>query len=157
MEPLRLIIKMLTWLGAYPPGDNASRSKKLLYIFIAVVTIAVLVCCNIGFAAFFFKYIMSDLEKSLMAVMTLCSGFIPTYILLVSMFKRSNMRNIFDRLSEIYELSKNPFKILFFRMILWYNSVQFQIQMKSLLRYWCEPTTKANRFGEYILCASMFP
>lgn len=119
MKPLRLIIKMLMWLGAYPPDENASKSKKLLYIFIAVVIIAVLVCCHIGFAAFFFKYIMSDLEKALMAVMTLCSGFIPTYILIVSMFTRSSMRNVFDRLSEIYEMSKNPFKILFFfRMVL---------------------------------------
>lgn len=119
MKPLESIVQMLTWLSAYPPDERTSKTKKLLYIFIFVVIMAVLICGFIAFATFFFKYIMSDLEKALMAVMTLCTATGTSYTLVVSFVKRLKMKSIFDDLSEIYEKCKHPSKrYALFQMVL---------------------------------------
>lgn len=109
MKPLEMIIRMLTWLSVYPPDKNTSKSRKIEYICVAVVIMTVLIFGFIGFAAFFCKYVSTDMEMALMAVMTICTSVGTSYTLAISFLTRSKMKSIFENLSEIYDASKAIF------------------------------------------------
>lgn len=106
MQPLATMKQVLTVLCVYPAKENASHCKKLMYILITAFVMVVNLAGLIASFAFFLRFVSSDFESSLHALLQICALSAATYMLAIGFISRHKTKSIFNNLSTIYEASK---------------------------------------------------
>lgn len=107
MIPLRTNRRVLTWFCVYPPEENATKWQKRAYIAFAVYALTLNSVSCVSDAAFFFKFVSTDLEKSLMALLQLFGNATMVYALSITFLLRKKFVAIIESLTTIYETSKS--------------------------------------------------
>lgn len=106
MQPLTTNRHVLSVLCVYPVDEGTSRSKKLTYILFTVFVFAGNLTGFTTSVAFFLKFLSSDFGSSLHALLQICAFIASTYVLVVGLHSRHEIRNNFKRLAKIYDASK---------------------------------------------------
>lgn len=107
MKPLQTHLKVLHWLCACPFNKNTSHWKRLAYILFTIFVIILNCCVNISSIAYSIKFINLDLELGLFAFSQFTAYVCSTYVaILIPLLLRYKIMNIFNKLYEIYHMSK---------------------------------------------------
>lgn len=115
ITPLPTTRCILTWLAVYPSDKSDKKWKKFASIIICLVIFIANVCGLIASIAFFMKFISIDLEGSIYASYQI-TGILPLLLaMLISFVLRSNIIDIFEKLTKIYNDRK--INSLFFKCI----------------------------------------
>lgn len=105
MKPLKSLRKWLKWLCVFPKTNDTSTLDKT---WCAIFTF-IIFCGNlfavIASAAFISKYMKSDLQKTLYALFQFGSFFIMSYTMVMVLFVRGKIVEMFEKLSDIYTKS----------------------------------------------------
>lgn len=99
--PRKIFILFCVW-----SADEAGWKKVVCAIF-AVANILANFVGLLASAAFFWKYVSIDLEVSLYGLFTVFGFAIAMYAALIVFIHRQKIYNIFEKLSIIYDESKN--------------------------------------------------
>lgn len=106
MKPLETTKRVLTWLCVCPADESTSIKQKKMY---AIFTFMVCFSCISGFlgsVAFFIKFMKSDLENSLIALIVLAACAAIIIGIIVAFLFRHKINEIFEDLSTIYSACK---------------------------------------------------
>lgn len=106
MRPLETNRYILTWFSIYPPAKNTSKWKRWMYISFTVFDLIILLLSIAAASAFFRKFVSTDLEASLMALMDLVGCLTMSYVIMVTFYQRQEFLIIFDGLTKIYDERK---------------------------------------------------
>lgn len=107
MEPLTTNRRSLIWLCVSPADEFTNQRQKWAHAIFAVFTIIGLMCTFTACFAFGWKYLSTDLGKSIFAFMFVVGHFICIYAVLAGIFLlRHKFGILFDNLSDIYKASK---------------------------------------------------
>lgn len=110
MEPLVMNRLVLTWLCMYPFEEGTSIIMKLAYINYTLVTFVVNFSAVFCAGAFIYKFIQSDLERCLYALLHIVAHSAIVYIQIAACLLQSKIKTgIFDHLATIYAASKFQF------------------------------------------------
>lgn len=110
MQPLATNMRVLSVLCIYPVDEGTSRWKCLTYILITVFVFFGNLSGFITSVAYFLKFVSNDFESSLHALLQICAFIGATYGLVVGLLSRYKFRDIFTRLTQIYDASKYTFQ-----------------------------------------------
>lgn len=108
MKPLQTPQKIFVLFCVYPAYEVGWKKAAC-----GLFTVAMVISNTCGFlssAVFFIKYVSVDLESSLYALFTVFGFLISIYADLFVFFSRHTFYNVFTKLSDIYETSKNYIK-----------------------------------------------
>lgn len=106
MIPLATTQHILTWLSVCPADESTSTQMKLAYgIFTSFVSISNL-CGSTAILFFFIKAPSNRLEDYVFATIGLVAFCSIIYGMVVVIFSRSKINDIFTELSTIYNASK---------------------------------------------------
>lgn len=99
--------RVLTWLCMHPPDESATAWKRMAYIIAALIIFAVLLSATIAHIVYFLKFVSTDLEGSLVALMIIDGmiGFVYSFVTAFNL--RYKIQTIFENLTSIYEASKD--------------------------------------------------
>lgn len=106
MKPLVTNRRVLTWLCVYPADATTSKLKQLAYILFSLIVFAGILSSLMASIAFFWKYVLVDLEVALYAVSQIAAAASILYAIVMTLFSRQGITNIFQKLTKIYETSK---------------------------------------------------
>lgn len=115
MLPLEISQLIFTWTYLSSPDKGTSRWQKIIRFIAFLIVFFGNFTSWAGALAFIIKYVSTDFENSLYAVFQLCAVGSVSYILIAAFFMRSQIRDIFRGLTQIYEASKTDrFSFQFF-------------------------------------------
>ena len=131
MTPLKINRRVLTWLCVYPVDEVTSKCKNLSYILCTVLTLAANTCGLLASSACFAKYVSNDMELSLHALLQICALTSATYMMIIALFSRRNVKMIFDNLAKIHESGKHVKLLWLDTMTRYYSSMLWLIWLAS--------------------------
>lgn len=105
MKPLQTPQKIFVLFCVYP-ADEVGWKKLACGIFTMALIVSN-ICGFLSSAVFFLNYVSVDLEISLYALFTVFGFLISIYADVFVFFSRHKIYNVFTKLSDIYETSKN--------------------------------------------------
>ena len=109
MEPLVMNRHVLTWLCMYPWDEDTSMFMKLVYITYTLVTFVVNGSAVFCAGAFIYKFVKTDLERCLYALLHIVAHSAIVYIQIAATLLQSKIKtHIFDHLAKIYAASTFP-------------------------------------------------
>lgn len=99
--------QVLTWLSMYPANNQTTNFwKGIAYIMVTLTIFCVNLSAAIANLTFFLKFVLTNLEESLIALM-ICSGCTGlVYSFATAIIMRCKMKIIFEKLALIYDSSK---------------------------------------------------
>lgn len=103
--PLELLQKGLGWLCVFPSAKADSTIDKIARVVFTIIVFFANLCALLASATFVYKFISTDMQRSLYALLQMGSFFIMTYTIVVAFFVRDKIIGIFEKLSEIYRAS----------------------------------------------------
>lgn len=109
MNPLKTSQRVLAWLCICPFDESANKRTKI--IIFALSIFAANLCSVAASVAFFFTFVSINLEESLYSILQIAAYFYVTYAMIMTFISRRKFNTIFEKLSKIFDTSKNPFKI----------------------------------------------
>lgn len=110
MEPMATARKVLTWLCIVPADEETTKFKKLIYIACTSALMVSTICGFLTSSAFIIKFMSTNLEDCLYALIQICATVGDTYMMLVAFILRHKIAALFDRLAAIYRASKKSVK-----------------------------------------------
>lgn len=133
MTPLKINQRILTWLCVYPVNGVTSKCKHLSYILCTVLTLAANICGLLASSACFAKFVSNDMELSLHALLQICALSSATYMMIIALFSRRNVKMIFDSLAKIHDSGKNVMILWLDTMARYYGSI---LWLDNMARYY---------------------
>lgn len=128
MDVLAVNRRVLTLLYVCPTTEGTNKWKEIFYIVFTTLTTAANVCGFIASSFFFGKFVTTDLESSLHALLQMAALGAATYMLVVGLFSRHEINEIFNHLKKIYDESKCWLEFNgFSRFSTFLNSMNWQI------------------------------
>lgn len=110
MIPLASHQRMWTYFCVYPPEENTSGWKKLVFmIFTFTIFMGNFTPC-LGSIAFAQKYVATDLEGGLHALFQLSAYFSMAYVIIIEILSKREIAALFFKLRDIYQKRKSEFK-----------------------------------------------
>lgn len=106
MVPLKTNRRVLTWFCVCPPDERATKWNRYAYVAFTASSFLVMFSAVLSDALFFWKFIATDIEHSLMALLQLFGHGAMAYSILFMYILRDNINAIFESLSEICAMSK---------------------------------------------------
>lgn len=107
MEPLPMTRQSLIWLCMYPPDNSTSQWQKVTHAIYTAICLGALLTCFGGDLAFCFKFVASNLGRSLFSFMFVVAEFSVIYMGFVAIILlQHEIETIFELLSTIYSASK---------------------------------------------------
>lgn len=107
MEPMVMNRKVLTWLCMYPFEEGTTWAMKMAYIIYTLVTFVVNFSAVFCAGAFIYKFVSTDLERCLYALLHIVAHSAIVYIQIAASYLQQKIKtDIFDHLKQIYEASK---------------------------------------------------
>lgn len=113
MIPLKANRRVLTWFSVYPPDKNATKWNRYAYITFTAVALAVQLCSFASDTVVFFKFLSTDVEIVLMALLQFFANGAMAYSIATMLILRHKINAIFESLSEIHKMCKKPFVCIF--------------------------------------------
>lgn len=107
LDVLAVNRRVLTLLYLCPTSGTNSKWIDVFYIIFTILTIVVNVCGFIASSLFFGKFATTDLESSLHALLQMAALGAATYMLVIGLFSRHEINEIFNHLKKIYNESKS--------------------------------------------------
>lgn len=106
MEPLKLNRMWLSWLGVYPPDENASSTMKFICSIFPVIVLCGDLAGLFAGATFFLRSISVDLESAMYSLCQIAGLGNMAYMMIVSFFLRQKFTDTINGLMNIYRESK---------------------------------------------------
>lgn len=106
MKPLMIIRQMLIWISICEPIESTRKWKKTMFFAFFVVLIPSQGFSVVASAFYLKRFISIDLEASLETIYPIAGSTCLIYTLMVAYFIRHEIDDIFDKLSNIYDASK---------------------------------------------------
>lgn len=106
MQPLTTNKQILIWLSAYPVDETNSKWKKIACGIFSVLVFFGNLSALAASVAYFMKFMSIDLGESLCALLQISGFGSSLFMMLIAVILRHKIKNIFEQLSEIYEMSK---------------------------------------------------
>lgn len=134
MRPLQTNKRVLTLLCLYPSDESVSKWKQLTLAVFTFLIIAANMCGLIASSFYFVKFVSTDLETSLHALLQMAALSAATYMLVIGLVLRQKINDIFSRLKNIYDASKNNFQEnngLYKSMFKFFNFLSFQLRYRQ--------------------------
>lgn len=98
--------RIMTWLYMLPVNDKTSIRNKIACIVIALTVYLANISGAITFFVYFWRFMSTDLDGSLFAILAFSGFGCIAYISMSSFFMRHKTSRIFDRLYGIQRNSK---------------------------------------------------
>lgn len=162
MKPLETNQLVLTWFGLSPADKAPTKWQKILYKASTFLLILSILSIFISSLAFFYRFVLIDLEKALYAVYQFVGLFSALYLCMVAYLSRPQINSTLNQLSNIYHESKSfdsnskTFNSNYvtqrdsrFRWNEWKMFLLLQMQTKIRLDFWPRQITKANGCMEF--------
>lgn len=138
MKPLVTSQRVLIWLCMCSSERIASQSKKLMYAIFGLISVLSTIVGLIAAVTFVYKYMFTSLELTLYVLMNVSGGAGLLYSWAVAFTARDKVNAIFERLSLIYDASKQwrlpcarPNTCSKTAPLIW-NNFEFHFQFESL-------------------------
>lgn len=106
MRPLATAQRIFSWF-CIGPFDEPSTGKEIARVVFVVFLPISVVSCKVSSVLFFFKYISTDLNGSIFALLQIAMYFGLIYTMVAVASSRRELLAIFDSLSKIYDACKN--------------------------------------------------
>lgn len=107
MKPLVTNRRVLTWLCVHPADETTSKFEKISYFIFSLIVFSGILSSLIASIAFFYKYVKVDLEVALYAVSQIAAASSVLYAIIMTLFSRPGITDVFKRLTIIYNESKS--------------------------------------------------
>lgn len=107
MKPLETNQLVLTWFGLSPADKAPTKWQKILYKASTFQLILSILSIFISSLAFFYRFVLIDLEKALYAVYQFVGLFSALYLCMVAYLSRPQINSTLNQLSNIYHESKS--------------------------------------------------
>lgn len=107
INPLKTNRKLLILLCVCPPAKSISKWKRFGCALFTIVIIASNLCGLIASSSFFIKFVSSDLEMSLHALLQMCACTSAIYMHIIGIISNNRINDIFENLNKIYVEGKN--------------------------------------------------
>lgn len=102
MAPLKLCQQIFKWFYMCPWDERISEQKDTLNLVVGLIICVANMCDSIAAVQFFRRKVHVDLEESLYSVLSIVA-----YSMIVGFNSRKEIRNIFKKLLNIQNESKN--------------------------------------------------
>lgn len=112
MKPLATAQRILSWFCIRPFDEPSTWKEIARVIFVVFLPISVF-SCEVLSVLFFAKYISTDLNGSIFALLQIAIYFGLFYTMVAVAYSRRDLLAIFDSLAKIYDACKN-FPVHFF-------------------------------------------
>lgn len=89
-----------------PADENTRRSTQIFYAIFGLTIFSINLCNISAGTAFVLKFISTDLESALYGVFNAIAPASMMYVMIATLFLRYEIKGIFDKLSRIYDASK---------------------------------------------------
>lgn len=106
MIPLETNRKVLTLMSVYPLDDTTNVLIKLICFVIPLVIFITHLLAIFSSAIFFAKHIEDDIDTAIFAILQICGCANMAYMLVIAIYLRENINDIFKRLDVIYKTCK---------------------------------------------------
>ena len=106
MDPMSTNRRVMTWLCAYSAPESTNKWTNVAHIAFTLAVCVVVIEDLVGSAMFVNEYVRIDLEIILYAVFQMTASFGLLYLIITSIVLRYRIRNIFERLKNIYKASE---------------------------------------------------
>lgn len=103
LNPLVTNRRVLTLLCVCPVDKSVSNWKRLCYGIFTLFVITSNLCGFVASSLFFVKFVSSDLEMSLHALLQICALTSATYMSIIGIVSRKKIGAIFENLWQIYK------------------------------------------------------
>lgn len=135
MRPLITNQRVLTWFHLYPADESTKKWKKWIYASVLPTIAAIILFTLASSAAYFFKFLSTDLIKSMFTIIQIAPSLALLNALPFTFFLRSEILAVFQKLSIIYDTSEQFINISvqfsFYKLIpLKFHSIQTQIRIR---------------------------
>lgn len=100
------IKRVMVWLSMYPTDQQTSIWRKVAHVIVTILLFTINFTGFVANCTYFWKYLLIDIEGSLLAIMLACGigGLVYSYAILIIMQHR--MYAMYEKLSSIYDASK---------------------------------------------------
>lgn len=106
MKPLATYQHVLKMLCAFPPDESTERWKKVLFVISGLSIFVCILCTATSSLTFVLKHLINNPAEGLWALFQVCGLTNMLYVLIISFVIRFKIKEIFDKLSQIYNMSK---------------------------------------------------
>lgn len=107
MKVLVTTQRVLSWVLICPAEESTNKWWKMVFKTFPVVLLATALTGLVASAAFFVKFISTDLEASLYALYQISGNSGVFHLITVSIHLHKQIAGIIDSLQQIYNQSKN--------------------------------------------------
>lgn len=110
INPLVTNRRMLTLLCVCPVDHSVNTWKRLSYKIFTLFVITSNLCGLVASSLFFAKFVSSDLEMSLHALLQMCALTSATYMSIIGIVSRKKIGAIFENLWQIHKSGEISFE-----------------------------------------------
>lgn len=112
----------MKWLFMLEPEKSSNRKQRIAYLLVALCVLSFNINCVAAHLAFFLKYLRTDLNKSMFALMGVIPGSGSVYVEIIGIIFRHRMPIIYEQISDIFNSGKwfleiNIWKLWIFKSI----------------------------------------
>lgn len=106
MIPLESNRKVLTLMSVYPFDGTTNVLIKLICFIFPLVVLTIHLLAISSSAVFFATHIEDDMDTAIFAILQMSGCANMAYMLVIAIYLRVNINDIFQRLDEIYKTCK---------------------------------------------------
>lgn len=106
MQPLKTVQQLFIWLRVCPAPEPISKIQTMVHTIFAVVVFGSSVCGIVVHSTYMLEYSSIYSKRSVFAFMGVIAYVCSVYIIVTEFFLRFQIKNIFEKLSNIYDACK---------------------------------------------------
>ena len=106
MDPMSTNRRVMTWLCAYSAPESTNKWTNLAHIAFTLAVCVVVIEDLVVSTKFIHEYVQVDFKITLYPVFQMAASFGLLYLIITSIVLRYRIRNIFERLKNIYKASE---------------------------------------------------